>query len=300
MPKVFDCFPFFNEMDLLDLRLHELDSVVDRFVICESREMHGSALQKEPVLRANWDLVKPFEHKLTYILLDRLQPEYTDAASGWQRENFQRNAIMPHLYSMASPDDIVILSDCDEIPKQYAVREAIHTVNNGMCRLALDFYYYNVNRVLGTWTRSTVGTLRQYQQEGGLQSVRDKTLIFETLPHLRPKTFRQREYTLIPNAGWHFSYFGDLQRIRMKAANFAHSTDDFCREFIARDEAQVAADIASGRDLFRRDWLPPLQYRATDDPRLPEYLRSNMHKYGRYTEEGFRQQHAALLGGTNA
>lgn len=287
MGKVFDAFMFFNELDVLELRLHELNSVVDHFIIVESAELHGSTEAKPCFLAENWERFAPFHHKIKLVQLEHLEPAFTDYASGWKRENFQRSALMaPVLELSKSPDDIMILSDCDEIPRSEIVRLGAElSPKVGMCKLELDFYFYNINNFIGKWSRSTIGTIAQYMAAGGFNEIRDITCLME--PY-HPRAREVKWYHNIPDAGWHFSYFGGIEHMRRKVASFAHSTDGFAQEMLARSDDQIASDILNRSDLFRRP-VSGGTFRPTNDPRLPSYMRSNMDKYGRFTEEFFRQ-----------
>jgi beta-1,4-mannosyl-glycoprotein beta-1,4-N-acetylglucosaminyltransferase len=295
MPKVIDAFMFFNELDVLEIRLNELNSVVDTFVIVESAELHGSTAKKPFLLKENWHRFAPFHHKIKHVMLETLEPAYTDYASGWKRENYQRSALMaPVLEASTSPSDIMLLSDCDEIPKRGAVIEGARLCQQvGMCKFELDFFFYNVNNYIGKWCRSTIGTVQQYKDAGGFNEIRDIT---NMMYPWHPRSREVKWYHNIPDAGWHFSYFGDIAHMRNKVASFAHSTDDFCKEFLERSDAQVAADIASGVDLFRRASEPRGQHRDTNDRSLPIYFLNNLQKFGRFTEEYFVKQNAHLLG----
>jgi beta-1,4-mannosyl-glycoprotein beta-1,4-N-acetylglucosaminyltransferase len=280
MPKLIDAFLFLNELDLLEIRLNELNSVVDHFVIVESLAMHGSAKTRDACLANNWDVARPFEKKIKYVLLDELEPSYTNALSGWMRENFHRNALMAPVMELARPEDVVMVSDCDEIPRASALRRV-----SGIHFLNLDFFYYSVNRYVGPWARSTIGTLADYQRAGGFQAPRGRLDMPPTV-----------NYPTIENAGWHFSYFGSLAGIRSKVERvLQHGTSTFCREFLERDDRQAAADIAAGRDLYRTRGMPPFQYRATGDRRLPVHFLNNQKKYEHFTEDFFKKQNRELL-----
>src|SRR5208337_3284906 len=150
--KIIDAFMFFDELDLLEVRLNELNPIVDHFVIVESLERFGSCKPKSAFLQENWNVVKSFEHKIKYVLLPHLEPTYTDKTSGWQREAFQRNAMLPAVLELStSSDDIVLISDCDEIPRAEAVCNSLNRVRGGLHYLSLDLFWYNVNRYLGLW-----------------------------------------------------------------------------------------------------------------------------------------------------
>ncbi len=108
-PMVYDCFLFLNEFELLDIRLHEMDSVVDRFVIVESAEtFRGNPKPLNFPTQA--DRFSQFADKIIYIPLT--EPLITD--NPWVREAFQRNQIMRGLVD-CKDTDIVMISDVDEI-----------------------------------------------------------------------------------------------------------------------------------------------------------------------------------------
>jgi len=274
---VIDAFMFFDEMDILDLRLHELDAVVDKFVIVDSLQMHGSRNTRPSVLRQQWDRVEQFWPKIKHVTLERLLPPWNSPADSWPRENFQRNAVLaPALEICSSKHDILMVSDADEIPRASQVAEIIEMSKSTMCRVQHEFFYYNVNCFIGHWTGTAAGTLEQFERHGGAQATR-----FAGFPQ-------------IADAGWHFSYFGDIQRIRSKVQNFAHSQDSFCRDFMNRSDEEIAVDLMARKDLFRRQ-SEPYQYRETNDPRLPKYFLDNIPRFEMFTEEYFKKHCAGVF-----
>lgn len=106
--KVFDCVIFFNEVDLLKIRLNILDKFVDYFVICESNYDHRGKHKK-----LNFDIknFKKFEKKIIYVILEKF-PEKLNA---WQRQDYQRDFLINGL-NKADSNDIILFSDVDEIP----------------------------------------------------------------------------------------------------------------------------------------------------------------------------------------
>ena len=65
--KIVDVFPFFNELDLLDIRLNVLDPYVDCFIISEATKTF-SGLDKPLYYEENKKLLKSFIKKLFIIL----------------------------------------------------------------------------------------------------------------------------------------------------------------------------------------------------------------------------------------
>ncbi|MBO6196917.1 MAG: glycosyl transferase GT17 family protein, partial [Butyrivibrio sp.] len=108
---VYDCFPFFNEVDILKLRLNILNPYVDRFVIEEST-VTFSGEPKELVFEKYKDQFKEFLDKITYIVVDDTPIEGADT---YVRDYYQKNNLIKGLKD-ATSDDVIIMSDADEIP----------------------------------------------------------------------------------------------------------------------------------------------------------------------------------------
>jgi beta-1,4-mannosyl-glycoprotein beta-1,4-N-acetylglucosaminyltransferase len=292
--RVINSFIFFDELDLLDIRLHELDSVVDLFVIVETLEHNANRDRKPICLRPNWDVVKPFEHKIKYVVLEHILPHYPDRVQNsgiaWEREAWQRNRIIPAVLEVAHPDDVVIITEGDEIPRATTIQENRELLNTGIHQLEMDFFYYNVNRVVTEpWATAFAGTIRQIQEAGGPAVVR------------RLVSGRGNgeggQYPWIKNCGWHFSTFGNLEHIRQKFSGFAHAYDPQYQEFERkRDDRKLILDIANGRYLAQ-DRPNFTTWRETDDSRLPAYLLNNPKKFEQMTDAFFRDKHRDILSG---
>jgi beta-1,4-mannosyl-glycoprotein beta-1,4-N-acetylglucosaminyltransferase len=270
--KVIDAILFTDELDILEIRLNELDAVVDAFVIVEAQEMHGSAKHRK--LSLPHEFSKPwlrrFAKKIYYNALPKLEPTYTDGISGWARENFHRNALMaPVLDASTSPDDVIIVSDADEIPRAKAIRAYLREKPPGVCILQLDHYFYNVNCYGGKWMRSSIGSLRSYEAMGGFQAPRG---------HLGDVI--ERQVIVLGNAGWHFSSFFDIPRIREKLENFAHAFE--VGPLLELSDAELADLIRNRVNIFKGDTLAK---RPTRNPTLPAYFLDNLKRFEKFTEE---------------
>jgi beta-1,4-mannosyl-glycoprotein beta-1,4-N-acetylglucosaminyltransferase len=290
--KIIDAFMFFDELELLEIRLNELDPIVDYFVIVESLERHGSDKPKPAFIQDNWDVVKPFESKIKYVLLPHLEPAYTNSASGWQRENYQRNILMDHVLEISTtPDeDILIVSDADEIPRASAIKDNLPTIRKeGLHRLSLELFFYNINRFVGLSCDGAgfpiIGPVSHFQRGGMMQFTPDR--ISTGL-----SAIRGLRWNTIPNGGWHFSYFGgSIDRMRNKVASFAESLHPLVTPFHSRTDAEIALDISTGDDIYHRGIYPgAFTLRETDDPKLPVYFLNNTEKYNHFTEDFFKKQ----------
>ena len=267
---VIDAVLFTDEIDILELRLNELAPVVDKFVIMEATSAHGSGKSRKPCLIDKLDepWIRPFSDKIIYEIID-LKPPYTDGISGWARENFHRDALMaPVLEVSTSPDDIIIVSDADEIPRARAIQGYLANKPPGVTLLRLDHYFYNVNCYGGIWMRSSIGALKDYQAMGGFQAPRG---------HLGDVI--ERQVMAVGNAGWHFSSFFDVPRLREKLANFAHAFE--MKHLLELTDEQIAELIRQRKNIFSG---ADLAKRPTRNPTLPQYFLNNLQRFAKFTE----------------
>lgn len=201
--EVYDCFPFFNELDILEVRLNELYDVVDHFVIVEN-PLTQSGLKKPLYFEENKERFKKFENKIIHIV-----GPIREQNSLWGRENAQRNDIMLGLIN-AKDDDIIIISDLDEIVKKEKVQEIKEMIANKKdpLRLGLTMYRYFLNRRdmdINIWWlayATSYKTLKNYSPE-----------------YLR--TGHNYLYTL-NDAGWHFTDLGWTKANTSKLEACAH------------------------------------------------------------------------------
>jgi len=236
-PNIFDCFPFNNEVDILERRFRELYDTVDRFVVVEAKYTHGNK-PKELVFERPENISKfaPYLNKVTYKVVEEFPiPKEISDKDGfnpdlhWWIERYQRDAIMGGL-DKCKDNDIIIISDCDEIPTPEAIKS--FKPEEGIRSLEMDLFYFNEKtKAKDKWF------------EG-------KILSYGLLKQLGPCGARyQTEVPRIPNAGKHLSYFGDTDKIIKKIEDTAHQ--EYNRpEF--KDPAVIAQRIANGEDVFGR------------------------------------------------
>ena len=108
--KVFDCFTFYKEFDLLELRLEELWDTVDYFVIAEAGHTHQGSPKPYHLLDENWDRFEKYHSKIRHIKVD----DMPNTANSWENENHQRRSLQRGLTDM-QPEDLIITGDADEI-----------------------------------------------------------------------------------------------------------------------------------------------------------------------------------------
>lgn len=284
--KVFDCFPFFNELDVLEIRLHEMAPLVSAFIILESGETYGGAA-KPYVLREAMQQGRfaEFADKIVRIQIPELQPKCVDRTTGRLREAYQRNMIMPAIAAVAQPDDVIVFSDCDEIPRRSVVESGISWLGGGIVRLKQNSFYYTVNRLADYGndfaSRARMGTWRQVEECGTMYSFR------------MAKVFGIQE---LDNAGWHFGYFNNgtgIDHIKEKVA----SLSPFLAEYRLFGDKQLVRDIIDGKDLHHRRCEMPetFAYRASDDPTLPQHFLDNRERFAHFTEEWYLKAYRGFV-----
>ena len=228
--KVIDCFTFYNEIDMLKFRLKELNNCIDFFVLVECIKTHQNN-DKELFFENNKHQYTEYLDKIIHIIVKDNIPT---GENTWDIENYQRRCIDIGIKKLdLNNDDIIIISDLDEIPDSNTINNIKNSnIFNGIYNLQQDLYYYNLNNKYNVkWTFAKILNYGNYT--GDPQNIRING-----------------SGQTIKNGGWHFSYFGDVEFIKNKLLNFAHN--EFNNEFYVNDE-KITKKIQNNTDLFDRN-----------------------------------------------
>lgn len=247
--KIYDCFAFFNEMDLLELRLRELWDVVDYFVIVEATR----TFQKQPkplYFQENRARFKEFESKIIHVVVDKYPTFWTKfrKVTTWHYDNHQKEGILRGLKD-AAPDDLIIVSDLDEIPLASKVREY---ANKPGIRVFEQFQSYYFLNYVCTHINDYGGKAVAQRNRAGFGRWRGTVMLEKKLIKTIKDTrnFRDEESTriqVIPDGGWHFSYMGGIEKIIYKIQSWTH-VEYNTPEFGSKEA--VVRNVMEGRDLF--------------------------------------------------
>ena len=242
--KIVDCFIFYNELEMLTYRLNILYNIVDYFVIVEARHTFVGSLKKL-YFDENKHLFQKFSNKIIYIVIDLpFTKDNINISNGdqWTNERYQRNCISKGLEKIdieLSLEDVIIIADLDEIPDPdmlNRIKTEKLKINNGICRLEQDFYYYNLNSKRNEkWYHCKILTVKKYKELG---------LTCDAIRFLNCDT--------IVKAGWHLSYFGNTTFIKNKLENFAHQEYNSVK-YTDTDTNEIEKKIQTCSDLFDRD-----------------------------------------------
>ena len=256
---IYDCFQYFNEDHVLDLRFNILNKKVDYFIISESTKTHQGAEKK---LNFNINNFKKFKHKIKYIVADYEEKiSFENHTMGESLvEQHQRNSLANGLVE-ADDGDLIILSDSDEIPDLTKLNQIKR--NSKFIAFSQMMFMYKLNLQNlneSNWIGSKI-TLKKNMPSP--QKLRD--LKFKEYPFWR---FDKIGLQII-QGGWHFSFLQKPSDIAKKIKSFSHG--EFNKNETI-DEKKIEEKIASNKDIFNRDF----RLKKIDINEIyPEFIKKN-------------------------
>jgi beta-1,4-mannosyl-glycoprotein beta-1,4-N-acetylglucosaminyltransferase len=246
--RIFDCFTFFNEIELLKIRCEILKELNPVHILVESPTTHTG----DPKPMHYLDNKKMFSG----YNINWMHAELPNNGDAWVNENAQREAIIFGL-SEAGDDDLVIVSDLDEIPRPETIRQFDP---NKMLVSALKMdkfsYYLNCLEVVQGWESAKVTTMKCLREQ------------FASSPQrLRTGGFK----TIMLDAGWHWSWLGGVDKIMEKFQSFAHQESNNSK---FADPDKIQRKLKTGHSLWtdREDDL--WKFIPVDDY-FPKYITEN-------------------------
>lgn len=240
---IYDCFTFFNELELLDIRLNILNDYVDKFVLVEAVKTFSNK-DKELYYQNNKERFKKFEDKIIHVIVD----DFPKTDNAWVIESHQRNAISRGL-TQCKDDDTIIISDLDEIPNHKAILRYKNRPGIKAFKQKVFWYYLN-NLSTDTWYHAKMCSYKDFKH-----ALDDWNEYSEYLPRegnsgtTASKIRMCKKYKVIKNGGWHFSYLGSAEQIALKIKSFSHQ--EFNSEEFNSVE-KIKERIAAGKELFDR------------------------------------------------
>ena len=274
---IYDCFSFFNELDLLEIRLNVLKDVVDKFVLVEAGETH-SGRPKPLYFRESEARFAAFKDRIVYVCIEKF-PDV--CKTDWARENYQRNAIAEGLKD-AKDDDVVLVSDLDEIPRPEVVSGLTGTPGVKVFDQTYYSFYLNYRNVRQQWWHGTrMVSYRDFCHAfDGVDVYEDEFLPSAVNAGTTASKIRCRRLprarggqTIVKNGGWHFTCLGGAAAVAKKIASFAH------QEFNPGDKNIRIEDIESMIRAGRGPFWEMRCFAEKFDDSYPEYVRENQSAY---------------------
>ena len=295
--KIFDCFMFFDEDQVLDLRLNVLNEYVDYFVIVESIYNHKGEKRN---LLFNKNKYKNFSNKIIYLVYDKipnsvkevekkdskLTQDYKYIMNALYRENSQRNFILEGLKD-ADQNDIILISDVDEIPKLNI--NTLKNIRNEILVFKQDMFYYKFNLSLPNfkWPGTKGVRKKNLLSPQWLRNVKDKKYPFYRLDTF----FSEKKYTnlkIIEDGGWHFSNIKSPKMIEHKLKSYLHH-----REFdlVSLTENEIENLVKKKQAIY--DLRVDKRINKVGNgvilenfniEKLPNYIQKNLSKYNEWMD----------------
>jgi len=264
--KIFDCFSYWDEDLLLDLRLKILDEIVDYFVIVEGNKTWQGNKKK---LKFNIQKFKSYQKKIIYVPVE----DMPDGDNPWIRENFQRNCINRGL-NLASSDDLIIISDLDEIPNPQAILKFGKESRYAVLKQKHFYYKFNLQSQKNPyWLGTRICVKRYLKSPQWLRNLKFKKRPFWRIDKIRLNN-------IIENGGWHFCNLKKPQDLLYKYKNLCETNDPY--HFKEKIELkylnlqEIEKKIKNGQDIIGRD---DIFSRIDLDDTYPEYILNNKIKF---------------------
>ena len=296
--KIFDCFMYFDEDVVLDVRLNYLNKYVDKFVIIEAKYNHNGETRKPKFDVKNFE---KFRDKIIYLLIDQEAPKIKDVKNlkdidkkageqimnALKRENFQRNYIADGL-TEAEDEDWIIISDLDEIPN--LKDNNLKSIKSPIVFFKQLMMYYKFNLILNNypWIGSKACKKKDLISPQWLRNIKDRAYSWWRIDTFFSET-KYIKVKIIENGGWHFSYLKSPEDIEKKLKSYLHHTEyelnpvgvKNIKEMIINKKTIYNLKVDSRSNKF--DSGNKLE--KIDLSLLPSYILKNKNKFKEWIEE---------------
>jgi beta-1,4-mannosyl-glycoprotein beta-1,4-N-acetylglucosaminyltransferase len=284
-PLVIDSFEFFQELDILEIRLNELYDIVDYFIISESTLSH-TGKPKPLFYNINRNRFRRFSNKIIHQVIDDspIDPKHIDPTKykddahkkcidivikehahldpPYARDAFEKESLFRSM-NFCSADDIILLSDVDEIPSADAVKFVRDSFDsNSIYNFEMNHYWFLLNlKRPDLWLGTTLLSYDNF--------------VNKSYNKLRA----ERQGYIVKDAGWHFSFMGGGEMVRNKIQNYGEQSIN--RPYITMNTQEFIEDCIKNNHDF---YMNPVNFTTT--PILyethPKYLVNNQDKFSRY------------------
>ena len=284
--KIVDTTTYYKEDLMLDLRFNILDKYVDHFVVCEAKFSH-SGRKKE--LFFNIKNFEKFKKKIIYLVVDNepkniISDHNNDTSilrnNSVQRISFQRDFIKQSL-NLFSPDDYILYSDNDEIPKLQNIN--FNKLDNEIVIFSQKLFYYKLNLLLPnmSWYGTKGCKVKDLKSFTWLRNIKNKKYKFFRLDTLFSDT-KYKNVKIINDGGWHFSNLKNIRDLKEKYLNdenHAEFAQQMTLEKITSDVSNWTIDYDHSADKRSLSKNKKVKLNKVDNSYLPDYINENKSKY---------------------
>ena len=266
--KLVDCFLYFDEDLVLDIRLNTLDKYVDKFIISEATTDHAGNKKK-----LNFDIknFSKFKNKIIYLIEENLPKKVKkfkkNWSNDWHRENFHRNSLAKG-YEKFDDQDLIMISDLDEIPNLDKLGE-FNKKNKYACFIQKNFFskINLLNKTISSWPGTKICVKKFLKSPQWLRNIKTKKRPFW-------KIYKPNHPQLIYDGGWHFSFLKKPEDISKKIKSYAHQ--ELNEERFTNIES-IKQKIADNKDIFERNYT--YEKINIENNNFPDYILKNQDKF---------------------
>ena len=290
--NIYDCFMYFDEDLLLDLRLNYLNKYIKKFVITEATYTHNGNQKK---LNFNINNFRKFKDKIEYIVVDT-QPEnilkLTEGETkdkrgeklilnGMARDYFQRESLAKGLKE-ATSDDLILISDLDELPNLKNLN--FKDIKNNIVIFEQKMFYYKFNLFYNDfiWQGTKATKNKNFLSPQWLRNIKGKKYSKWRIDTF----FSKKKYSnllFIKNGGWHFTCLRTPEELEKKLLNFAHHYEyeesglkiNDLKKLIAEKRVMYDHNV----DQKNYKWSGKSILKKIKNDELPDYINNNLNKY---------------------
>ena len=284
--KIFDCTTFYSEHLMMDLRFNILNEYVEKFIVCESTISHSGKKKK-----LNFDInnYPKFKDKISYIIIDEEPKDIIGLKNGLAKPHEKRSDSLKRInlsydymikaIDKASDNDLIILSDNDEIPNLKS--KQFKNSNKNIIIFKQLFFYYKLNLLydLIPWYGSKAAKKKNLVSMSWLRNLKNKKYPFWRIDTLFSNT-RYINLEIINDGGWHFTNIMTAEKLYEKLTNFGHH-DEFELSGMTVNDLQKKIDNKEvffnhfvDKEKYKERWNFNYKLKKIDNHHLPDYLNS--------------------------
>lgn len=286
--RIFDCTTFYSEHLMLDVRFNILNEKVDKFIVVESLFSHSGKPKK-----FNFDIknYQKFKDKINYIIIEN-EPEglivNQNLSSAEKRLNSLKRVEQSYDYMAkslndAEDNDLIILSDNDEIPSLNS-KQFLNSKKNIFIFEQLFFYYkFNLHYDLMNWFGSKACRKKKLMSMPWLRNLKNKQYPFWRFDTLFSKT-KYNNLEIIKDGGWHFTNLMTAEKLYEKMSNFGHH-NEFDESGLKINDIKNKIE---NREMFynhfldqtnSNKWKNDYKLKIINENKLPLYVIQNKEKF---------------------
>ena len=284
--KIFDCTTFYSEHLMMDLRFNILNDYVEKFIVCESTISHSGKKKK-----LNFDInnYPKFKDKISYIIIDEEPEDIIGLKNGLAKPHEKRSDSLKRInlsydymikaIDKASDNDLIILSDNDEIPNLKSKQFKNSTKNIIIFKQLFFYYKLNLLYDLIPWFGSKAAKKKNLVSMSWLRNLKNKKYPFWRIDTLFSNT-RYIDLEIINDGGWHFTNLMTAEKLYEKLTNFGHH-DEFELSGMTIDDLQKKIDNKEvffnhfvDKERYKERWNFNYKLKKIDNHHLPDYLNS--------------------------